>query len=159
MYAGRAGGSYYSHTGGGGNPQCLPLDPKSYKTVSGTQRRAYMYGAEYDNTDQLVANSHNTEVLCAVCYVPTRNALYMIPAKYDCPKDWTREYFGYLMSEYYTHYRSQFSCVDHSLKPVIGSSHDHNGFLFYPVEGVCGSSLPCPPYSQDKELSCAVCTK
>ena len=56
------------------------------------------------------------------------------------------------MSEYHGHYRSQFSCIDHSLKPVVGSSHDHNGFLFYTVEGVCGS-LPCPPYSQDKELS------
>ena len=86
----------------------------------------------------------------------------MIPAKYTCPSGWTREYFGYLMSERYNHHRSQFSRVDHSLKPVIGSIHDHNGFLFYTVEGVCGShtpSYPCPPYSQDNELSCAVCTK
>ena len=81
----------------------------------------------------------------------------MIPAKYTCPTGWTREYFGYLMSEQYKHHRSQFSCVDHSLTSVIGSHHDYNGFLFSGVEGVCGS-LPCPPYTQDKELSCAVCT-
>ena len=104
------------------------------------------------------ANSHNTDVPCAVCYVPTRNALYMIPAKCTCPSGWTREYFGYLMSERNNHHQSQFSCVDHSLTPVIGSSQDHYGFLFYTVEGVCGP-LPCPPYSRDKELSCAVCTK
>ena len=158
VYAGRAGGSMWNHKGGGGNPQCLPLDPKFYKTVSGSQSWGYMYGAQYEQTNGLVANSHDTDVPCAVCYVPTRNALYMIPAKYDCPKDWTREYFGYLMSEYYGHHRSQFSCVDHSLTSVIGSSQDINSFLFYPVEGVCGS-LPCPPYSRDKELSCAVCTK
>ena len=158
VYAGRAGGSDHRHKGGGGNPQCLPLDPKFYKTISGIQNWAYMYGAEYEQTNSLVANSHSTDVTCAVCYVPTRNALYMIPAKYTCPSGWTREYFGYLMSEYYNHHRSQFSCVDHSLTPIIGSSHDHNGFLFYTVEGVCGS-LPCPPYSRDKELSCAVCTK
>ena len=158
VYAGRAGGSYYDHRGGGGNPQCLPLDPTFYKTASGSQEWAYMYGAEYQDTNPLTSNSHNTDVPCAVCYVPTRNALYMIPAKYDCPKDWTREYFGYLMSERHSHYRSQFSCVDHSLTPVTGSIQNHNGFLFYTVEGVCGS-LPCPPYSRDKELSCAVCTK
>ena len=158
VYAGRAGGSHYDHRGGGSNPQCLPLDPNFYRTVSGAQNLGYMYGAEYEHTNGFVANSHDTDVPCAVCYVPTRNALYMIPAKYTCPSGWTREYFGYLMSAYYSRHRSQFSCVDHSLTPVTGSSHDHNGFLFYPVEGVCGS-LPCPPYSRDKELSCAVCTK
>ena len=158
MYAGRAGGSHYSHKGGGGNPQCLPLDPKFYKTVSGAQTWAYIYGAEYELTNPLVSNSYNTDVPCAVCYVPTRSALYMIPAKYTCPSGWTREYFGYLMSERYDYHRSLFSCVDHSLIPVTGSIHNHNGFLFHTVEGVCGS-LPCPPYSRDKELSCAVCTK
>ena len=90
--------------------------------------------------------SHNTDVPCAVCYVPIRNSLYIIPAKYTCPSGWTREYFGYLMSEHHSHYQSQFSCVDHSLTPVTGSIYSHNGFLFYTVEGVCGS-LPCPPYS------------
>ena len=74
-----------------------------------------MYGGEYDSTNRLVANSHNTDVPCAVCYVPTRNALYMIPAKYTCPSGWTREYFGYLMSEHHSYHRSQYTCVDHSL--------------------------------------------
>ena len=158
VYAGRAGGSRYNQKGGGSNPQCLPLDPKFYKTVSGTQNYGLIYGAEYDSTNRLVENSHDTDVPCAVCYVPTRNALYMIPAKYTCPIGWTREYFGYLMSEHHAYHRSQFTCVDHSLTSVIGSIHNYNDFLFYTVEGVCGA-LPCPPYSRDKELSCAVCTK
>ena len=158
VYAGRAGGSLYSHKGGGANPQCLPLNPNYLKTVSGAQTLAFIYGAEYQVTDGLVPNSYNTDVVCAVCYVPTRNTVYMLPARYICPTGWTTEYYGYLMSEYYNHHRSTFSCVDHSLTPVIGSIHDHNGFLFHPVEGVCGS-LPCPPYNRNKELSCAVCTK
>ena len=37
VYAGRAGGSDHRHKGGGGNPQCLLLDPKFYKTISGAQ--------------------------------------------------------------------------------------------------------------------------
>ena len=43
MYAGRAGGSHFDHRGGGGNPQCLPLDPKFYKAANRAQYRAYMY--------------------------------------------------------------------------------------------------------------------
>ena len=69
----------------------IPLDPKFYKTVSGAQNWAYMYGVEYERTNPIVANSFDTDVPCAVCYVPTRNALYMIPAKYTCPSEWTRE--------------------------------------------------------------------
>ena len=157
VYSSRAGGSHYEY-GGGGNPQCLPLDPNFYRTVSGAQPGAFMYAAEYRDTNPLRSGSHDTDVPCAVCYVPTRNTVYMLPANYTCPSGWTREYFGYLMSERYTHARSTFSCVDRRLTLVPGSFRDHNGFLFYTVEGVCGS-LPCPPCHRDKELSCAVCTK
>ena len=69
VYAGRAGGSRYSHKGGGGNSQCLPLDPKFYKTARGVQDNAFMYGAEYENSNGLVANSHDTDVPCVVCYI------------------------------------------------------------------------------------------
>jgi len=158
VYSGRAGGSHYTHRGGGADPQCLPLDPNYFKTIGGAQSYGYMYGAEYEATNLLRSGSHSTDVPCAVCYVPTRSTVYMLPAKYTCPSGWTREYYGYLMSERHNHHRSTFSCVDYSLTPVTGSFHNHNGFLFYPIEGVCGS-LPCPPYHRDKELSCAVCTR
>ena len=73
VYAVRAGGSGHGHKGGGGNPQCLP---NFYRTVSGAQSWGLMYGAEYQETNGLVANSYNTDVPCAVCYIPTRNVLY-----------------------------------------------------------------------------------
>ena len=64
--------------------------------------------------------------------------------------EWTREYYGYLMAEYYYNHRcSQFTCMDVALKPVTGSAANHNGLLFYFVEGRCGS-LPCPPYDNTK---------
>ena len=140
VYSGRAGGSDRHHKGGGGNPQCLSLDPNYLKTVSGNQNLAYIVGAEYEVTNGLVANSHNTDIVCAVCYVPTRNVVYTLPAKYTCPTGWTREYYGYLMSERYNYHRSTFSCVDHNLTPATGSNTNHGDFLFYPV-GVCGSLL------------------
>ena len=136
------------------------LDPNYLKYEPGKQSHSLMYGAEYQFTDGIVPNSFDTDIPCAVCYVPTRTTLYMMPAKYTCPKDWTTEYYGYLMAErnHPSHYRSQFTCVDKSLKPIIGTNHNHDGLLFHFVEGRCGS-LPCPPYEETKELTCAVCTK
>ena len=162
VYSGRAGGSHYTHPGGDSNPQCLPLDPNFLTPISGNQHSAFMYGAEYrtnSNSNSYLHRRHHTDVPCAVCHVSNRTAVYMVPAKYTCPTGWTREYYGYLMAEYYGgHHRTQYTCMDTALKPVTGSSAHKNGLLFYFVEGRCGS-LPCPPYDNIKELSCAVCTK
>ena len=83
-----AGGAHH-RSGGGGDPQCLPLDPNFYKTVSGSQQWAYIHGGECQYTNPLKSNSHDTDVPCAVCYVPTRSTVYMLPAKYTCPPGWT----------------------------------------------------------------------
>ena len=161
VYSGRAGGSHWSHSGGGSNPQCLPLDPNFLKEISGGQGRARMYGAEYQTRTD--SNSHHLhgrddhDVPCAVCYVTQRSTVYMLPAKYTCPSGWTREYYGYLMAQNH-HHRSQYTCVDTAFKSVVGSSANQNGMVFYFTEGRCGS-LPCPPYDETRELSCAVYTK
>ena len=160
VYSGRAGGADHRSKGGGTNPQCLPLDPNYLKYQTGKQSYSLIYGSQYAFTDAIVPNSHNTDVPCAVCYVPTRTTLYMMPAKYTCPSGWTTEYYGYLMAErdHPVHYRSQYTCIDNTLKPVTGTIHGHLGLYFHLVEGRCGS-LPCPPYEETKELTCAVCTK
>ena len=162
VYSGRAGGSHYKNSGGGSNPQCLPLDPNFLTPISGTQSsRAYMHGAEYEthtDSNSHIHGRHNTDVPCAVCHVSNRTAVYMVPAKYTCPTGWITEYYGYLMAEHFRHPRSQFTCVDTAFKSVHKSSANSDGLLFQFVEARCGS-LPCPPYGNDKELSCAVCTK
>ena len=78
---------------------------------SGDQKyRALIYGAEYQShTDKSsYANGRfNHDVPCAVCHVSNRTVVYMVPAKYTCPTGWIREYYGYLMAEYYLdHYRT-----------------------------------------------------
>ena len=50
VYSGRAGESHYQHSGGGSNPQCLPLDPNFLTPISGTQYRTLMYGADIKHT-------------------------------------------------------------------------------------------------------------
>ena len=163
VYSGRAGGSHHDHSGGGSNPQCLLLDPNFLTPISQDQKwQAIMYGAEYEThtySNSHVHGRHNTDVPCAVCHVSNRTAVYMVPANYTCPSGWTTEYYGYLMTEYYKAHRIQYICVDNAFKFVPGSaSGKYNGMLLHFIEGKCGS-LPCPPYDEAKELSCAVCTK
>ena len=84
----------------------------------------------------------------------------MIPAKVNCPTSWTREYYGYLMSERYIYHRTMFECVDRHAESVLGSAANANAAHFYFVESRCsGIGIACPPYVNGRELSCTVCTK
>lgn len=159
VYTGRAGGSRFNERGGGSNPQCLPLKP-TYLLRSNEKDDIYtarMYGGEYQLYRVIGKASHQNDVPCAVCYA-NRSAQFMLPAQHTCPGNWTTEYHGYLMAARHDHHRSQFTCVDKAFKSVPGSSANQDGYLFYLVEGRCGT-LPCPPYDETSELTCAVCTK
>ena len=160
VYSGKVGGSLWSDSGSGTNPQCLPLDPNFLRIISGSQHyRALMYGAEYETySPGYYQGRYQSDIPCAVCHVSKHTSVYMVPAKYTCPTGWIREYYGYLMAEYYQYNAAQYICMDTLLKPVPGSTTNHNGLLFHFVEGRCGS-LPCPPYDNTTELTCAVCTK
>ena len=56
------------------------------------------------------------------------------------------------------HRRSTFECVDVNAEVVAGCQSNENGASFYHVEPRCGC-LPCPPYDEQKEMTCAVCTR
>ncbi|XP_078617600.1 uncharacterized protein LOC144885553 [Branchiostoma floridae x Branchiostoma japonicum] len=162
-FAGIAGGTFYSHTGGGANYVCLPKDPEWGVFTDGNQGAAYIQGAEYQddqfgNSPFQGASVYNHDVPCAVCHVASRGSKLMIPARLSCPSGWTREYKGYLMTERYNHNRSEFVCVDGEPETRPGGQGNVDGALFYPVEASCGS-LPCPNYVQGRELTCVVCTK
>ena len=158
VYAGKAGGSHYADGGGGANKLCLPDNPQYLSYRSGHQS-GYLYGAEYEiSSGQPFQSMHQHNVPCAVCHVSTRASLLMVPARTSCPSSWTREYYGYLMAERWTHGKSTYECVDKSPQSVPGSAADNNGALFYHIEATC-TGLPCPPYVDGREVTCAVCTK
>ena len=105
-------------------------------------------------------NLHDHEAPCTVCYVESRGSEMMVPARNDCPSSWTEEYHGYLMTAHYDGSSVRdFICVDGEAEYVPGSHANQNdAALLYLVQGTCGS-LPCLPYVQGRELTCAVCTK
>ena len=137
---------------------CLPQDPKYSKYHPGVQGYIPLYGAEYQTyTGGPLSHVFQHNVPCAVCCT-TRSKLLMIPAKSDCPTNWTLEYNGYLMTERFNNFRNSFECVDKDPDSIPGSAANTNGALFYHVEATC-NGIHCPPYDPQKELTCAVCTK
>ena len=161
VYTGRAAGSHYTHKGGGGNYQCVTEEPENFDFGPGTADHSLIYGAEYEIAGNVPASNlplHDHNVPCVVCFVATREAVLMVPGRFSCPQNWTREYYGYLMAERHNHHRSTFECMDVAPETVLGGHDNHNGALFYHVEPRCGS-LPCPPYEEEKEMTCVVCTR
>ena len=155
VYSGVMGGSNHLQAGGGTTRLCMPLDPQyTLPYLSGAQGYSPLYQVEYQNT----IRKHGHNIICAVCSVSTNVQVLMIPAKTSCPSSWTREYYGYLMSEraHSAHHRSTFECVDKDLDS--GGFTDRRHAWFGHAEAVC-NALPCPPYNSYKEINCVVCTK
>ena len=154
VYNGTVGAAPGNSRGGGSNYVCMPSNPEySLSYRSGSQGYSYIYAAEYQSP--LVSRAGGRIVTCVLCYVPTRYSVIMIPAKATCPDGWTREYYGFLMSEHYSYGRTMYTCVDRSMG--YGTTTSYEGY-FYHVEAYC-NGMACPPYNNNKELNCVVCTK
>ena len=162
LFRSRVGGNWHTHTGGGSNHICLPEHPLYANYDDKWQPSASaVYGAEYAvsgfNPFKKPLNNH--EVPCAVCYVSSRGTYVMIPARNVCPSGWTREYWGYLMTEGYSSKANRnFVCVDEDAENVPFSHAKKGGAKLAPVQGQC-YILPCGPYVGGRELTCAVCSK
>ncbi|XP_063442190.1 short-chain collagen C4-like [Mytilus trossulus] len=161
VYAGQAGGNYYTNKGGGSNYLCLPSDPENGKEYS--YANDVLYGAEYEIASStkpsgLSSTLSNKEVPCAVCRRKQKMSVLMIAGRKSCYKGWKSEYSGFLMSENIGHNIKDYICVDGEAEPLDNRSSDENGALFYPVRAKCGS-LRCPPYKDNTEVLCTVCTK
>lgn len=161
LFTGYAGGSHYTDKGGAANYVCLTRNPIYEKYLAGKQDyRSRIYGAEYESGNHGIYPRivHNHEVPCAVCHVNKRAAQIMIPGRNVCPKEWTREYKGYLMAEKHDYHRSMYTCMDGNPDYSPETHRNIDGALFLFVEAVCGSLL-CKQYIEGHELTCAVCTR
>ena len=158
VYYGTAGGTNNGHSGGAANIICMPRDPDHLRYSSGQQGYSYVYGIRISASSyQGLSRSSGYYLPCAVCFVPARDTILKIPAKVNCPTNWTREYYGYLMTEHYSHSgRLMYECVDKDAEARRGASSA--GYLYH-VEPVCSNGVSCPPYDNSKELTCVVCSR
>ena len=115
VYPGIAAATLHIQSGGGANYLCMPKVPEYNPNLtyrSAVDDHSQIHGVEYELPLQ---GLHNHNVPCALCHVSTRSAVIHIPAKYNCPPTWTREYYGYLMSDGKWHKRTSF----HRMKYLV----------------------------------------
>ena len=123
-----------------------------------------LYGVEYDldnGRTSLLRQMYQDDMPCVLCSVTTRSKMIMIPARYQCPSEWNREYSGYLMSDAEHENRpgrKATICIDEAAKPVPGNGANTDPAVVFFMRAVC-NGLPCPPYEANKLLTCAVCTQ
>ena len=165
IYQGFAASGHYNHSGGISSLVCL-IDNPTFANDSvndGDQNGALLYGTEYETKGygiETLSELHDSDAPCAVCLKPQATLTLMIPGTIHCPADWHQEYEGYLMGTHYTQASAhEVACVDINPETTKSSSDKSaNGNLWYPTEAEC-DALPCPPYVQNRELSCVVCTQ
>ena len=158
LYDGITGGEWYGHTGGGANYVCLPKVPQ-YMSTNVPTHSSYMYGTEYQVDNNIISGKNDHNAPCAVCYTSTKSVKLMIPARTSCPSSWTTEYKGYLMTERHVHKHNKvYECVDENPESIDGSEASIDGALFYFTRSTC-HGLPCPPYVNNRPITCVVCTK
>ncbi|CAC5367412.1 unnamed protein product [Mytilus coruscus] len=155
-------GNNYKSKGGGVNYLCLPNDPENGQHQSYSKNEE-VYGSEYRlgssvKPSRWSESMNNKEVPCSVCYKKHRSTVLMIPGRMTCYKGWNSEYNGYLMSDHSTHYRRDYACVDIKAEPLDNKNGDEHGAYFYPLRTKCGS-LRCPPYTNEADVLCVVCSK
>ncbi|XP_060588907.1 short-chain collagen C4-like [Ruditapes philippinarum] len=158
VYEGFAAGGNFEVTGAPANYLCLPQSPEWDNKSNNPQHISHIYGAEYELHNSIFQGLTNHDVPCAVCQVP-RSSVVMVPGKNTCFKNFVKEYTGYLMAGYPIYNAaSEYVCVDGEPEQASKSlAHNHNGKLFYFVRAKCGS-LKCPPYKEDDDLTCVVCS-
>ena len=163
-YTGVVGSTRTLDKGGAANFLCLPTDPEYSTDLTygpGVRGHTYINAVGYQAPLQ---GGDDTLTACSVCHIKSRSAVMMIPAKATCPSNWTREYYGYLMTEYAgngLHTRYMFECIDKRMETIEGYQAGVQGMLLHHVEAGCNYGLTCGTngYNSHQELNCVVCTK
>ncbi|CAC5404813.1 unnamed protein product [Mytilus coruscus] len=161
VYTGQAEGKSYTNKGVGSDYLCLHSDPENDKTY--TYNSVGLYGAGYEinsysKPSGLPSSLNEKEAPCSVCREKGKVSVLMIPGRQSCHKGWKSEYSGFLMSQHINFNQMDYICMDGEAEPLDDRSDSHKGALFYPIRARCGS-LRCPPYKDNTEVLCAVCTK
>ena len=120
-------------------PHCLPLSPTFPSELNRIQRQEVIHKAD----------KGNSSVPCAVCYSGRHSTVLMQPARHICARGWSMLYKGLLVTN-----QASLLCTDITLKS--SQTKTLNGYHY--VKASC-DILPCPPYDNTSNLTCAVCIK
>lgn len=156
IYTGAAGSAAHNQAGGGYNSMCLTMDPsEAPDKADGAQNHARVYGTEYE-AHYAGQSRNNHDAACAVCAYKG-SATYTAWGTTECGAEHSVLYNGNILGDHHGHYKAEWVCVDPELKShASDDAGNQDGTLWYQAEYECGS-IPCTPYTQNKEGACAVC--
>ena len=166
LFTGYIAGPLTASSGGTNDHLCLPENPTWNKVVEGEGYSRMITGVNLENVMASLVSDANNEgkplansgSRCAVCYRFKRSMVQMIPAQTECPSRWTKEYGGYLASDYTgsrrVSYRTSAICLDEAPESADSAGKSY----LYPVTAECGA-LPCDKFPIGHELACVVCSK
>ena len=140
---------------GGGSLMCFPPDPEWNRYDNQTDAD-YFNGIEY-GADILFDHAHQyKDVPCAVCNANTRSTMILIPGRRTCYPGWTTEYAGYIMGDF----GHNAMCIDEQPEGIPGGEGIGTSVIRLRFTEIsCGTNMLCPPYVNDRQLTCVVCTK
>jgi hypothetical protein len=171
LFKGYMAGKDINKTGSGGNILCAHEDPRFVRGVPG---RALGYSGAlrgfelhleaahanlFSNQNVPDGNLIGQDLPCVVCYVAEATDKLVITGRPDCgTTGYNLMYSGFLTSEAEWEGRQagEYVCLDESPEGRVGGSAADTNAVLYPVEVRCGS-LPCNPYIDGMEVTCAVC--
>ncbi|XP_071961192.1 uncharacterized protein [Antedon mediterranea] len=166
-------GAPHNDNGSGTNYLCLPDQPRYKFTMAGYQiTRGSITAVEFRESQKdfkPTKDLHGVNFPCAVCQAP-RSVSLLLPADTKCPIGWITEFSGYMMASRKDETRAEYVCVDKSPSYIKGSDKPDGdadwemASRLFLVEGRCNAEaavggLPCPPYVDGYELTCAICTQ
>ncbi|XP_060597183.1 short-chain collagen C4-like [Ruditapes philippinarum] len=161
VYNGYTAGKHVHKKGSGSDTICLPSHPSWANYTGKSKLSSLIYGTEIDINEPsgIFAYPVNQQDMpCAVC-VSKNPTVLMVPAKTACYSGWLMEYTGYLMAGMDNSFGSHnHICMDSLPEFLPNGAANNDQHILYLVKAQCGS-LPCPPYVQDRELACVVCSK
>lgn len=151
---------YYAHSGGPSNYFCAVATPE-YDPAYGTgnNNQTILYQVEIESSANAHPDKtalHNYEARCAVCEVAASEVLTIAMAR-SCPAGWSLQYEGFIMGNRYDYANANEAiCVDRDLEGHGASSGEDGGLLHFAEWDSRNSALP---YTNNREVSCVVCSK
>lgn len=97
---------------------------------------------------------------CAVCENRAVSSTFTLFGKDVCPEGYVSDYTGYGFASRYccSYQKTNYICLDNKPQEYARrTGTNYNQGIVWPMEASCGS-LPCPPYSQNREVLCAQCS-
>jgi len=171
LYTGYMVTEYIAIPGGGRNMLCLADTPQWGNVVNNGAPKQYLtgfhgvqywFGPGYSNNNPFsYANYNNQDIYqrtapCVVCTNERLN-IVMIPGWLNCPSDMTNEYSGYIVANHYQNNAGEYICLDQAPE-VAKAGGTGNGEAILTIGEIRCGALPCPPYVNTNQVSCAVCS-